>query len=106
MISYIKTAVFGSPRLSASWIFVGISAGLADFSCNLDKMFSQLFVQVALGQPFEPSLEDRSFDGKPVANLICSNLGHHSQVQESESPPMLLSFDDKAGGACRLFRQS
>jgi hypothetical protein len=30
----------------------------------------QLLVQVALGQPFEPSLEDRSFDadGKPVAN--------------------------------------
>jgi hypothetical protein len=33
---------------------------------------------------------------KSVANLICGNLGHQSQVQESESPPMLLSFDDKA----------
>jgi hypothetical protein len=35
----------------------------------------QLLVQVALGQPFEPSLEDRSFDGKPVANGIFSLIG-------------------------------
>jgi hypothetical protein len=52
--------------------------------------FNILIVKFGFG------LVSSSIHQKPVANLICGNLGHQSQVQESESPPMLLSFDDKA----------